>query len=89
MKEDVKTVIILDGTWDQAKKMFIRSPDLHKVKRLQLALRYLYLLSTLDSLGSHIKSSVSFWASRIRIAKYLYGVRIPIFPSRGKNYEKP
>jgi DTW domain-containing protein YfiP len=41
MKEDVKTVIILDGTWDQAKKMFVRSPDLHKVKRLQLALRYI------------------------------------------------
>jgi DTW domain-containing protein YfiP len=37
--EDVKAVIILDGTWDQAKKMFARSPDLQKIKRLQLALR--------------------------------------------------
>jgi len=37
--EDVKTVIILDGTWDQAKKMFVRSPDLQKIKRLQLDLR--------------------------------------------------
>jgi DTW domain-containing protein YfiP len=40
LQEEVKVVLILDGTWDQAKKMFVRSPELQKVKRLQLALRY-------------------------------------------------
>jgi hypothetical protein len=93
MKEDVKTVIILDGTWDQAKKMFVRSPDLHKVKRLQLALRYrVYLFSTLDSLGptnsGSIESSVSFWVSRIRIVKYLYGFGSRSFYLRSKKIMK-
>ena len=39
LQAEVKTVILLDGTWDQAKKMFVRSPDLQRVKRLELALR--------------------------------------------------
>jgi len=35
---NIETVLILDGTWDQAKKMYQRNPSLQQIKKIKLNL---------------------------------------------------
>eukprot|EP00088_Acartia_fossae_P026231 TRINITY_DN27030_c0_g1_i1.p1 TRINITY_DN27030_c0_g1~~TRINITY_DN27030_c0_g1_i1.p1 ORF type:complete len:232 (+),score=40.89 TRINITY_DN27030_c0_g1_i1:52-747(+) len=64
---DIETLLILDGTWDQAKKMYLRNPALHNIQKIMLNLSTLSEYSVRTQPNEHGLSTIESAAHTIAI----------------------